>query len=1477
MAETSSQPAAKKSSKLKKILLIGGGGVVVVIALVLALAPTIAGSVAPGIIESKAGEAIPGHVKVSKTSFSWGGPQVIGPLTLTDPNGKEVATLEFQASRGLMALAMNPLNTGEVVITGKADIVREADGTTNIERATVKPKPAGSGGGGASAPSNAPSSETKVPAGLKANIIVKALQVTYTDKTPGGASVALKDVNLNADVATGGPLNIDLSAKATQSASGAPATPGNVAVKAKIDNWSDASGRLTTDASTIDANVDIKSLPSALLEAFAGSAVQSGQLTRGLGDTVDLTIKAKGTMKDAKANLALAAQQMTANADVQYAANQLITSSPIQIQIKGAGLKALVPQIDAGLKEQNATLAQMPDVAITIDKLKVPYTIGAKSLDLRGMTADAIVALTPLRGTIKLDANAPTSPFTISALEARLATDDIAKGAHLTAKTDATLDGKPAGNVDVDLRVAGLLNDKGAPAGGLPTSIQGKAMIKSIATAIAQPFVSGLKLDLPADLGPTLDVEVMANSSPNAATTGGAIPPTDLDITIRSAGAQVAGALQIDDKSLRSRGQGLRVDLPRAGSLASRFVAPSTGWQVASPAATATVNIKTLNVPLVNNKPQLAKSVANVDVNLANWSVRSLAKAGSPPVDVQGFTLHLDKQATGAAHADLNGSMAHAGSPFTMNGGFDITGLFDSKGELTPALARPVGKVEIKTLPTALAGLFSPAADPATPSVKPLDLGKLVQDVAGRSANVTINSNAGAGPQSIAMDLTLRADRLAVDGGIDAAANEIKLRGLGTVVQLSPETVQGLLATFAPDVKGVPRLAGVSNLVINVAPLTLPLTADGKPDFAKAGIAAAEIKVQGKSIVDGLTMQNADGTTRPLGQVGIEDLSIEARAPLAALMGPVASGKGETTARLAGKVLGPNNAAIATLSGDVNAQVSEGKPAGALAANIKLAGIDTRAVENMLGQQGMLTGSMGDSLTVETKTTLAPPASAKAGQAFDFNQASINIETALTAPRLKTNGPLKLAVLPERLALSSPANLQLNADPSFVNRFLNPPPKAGAKPNANTLTLRQPANVTVAINKLALSRATPVAAGAKPPQGATLGPLKAGVFDLALNVAIPALAMGMTDGTAMNISNVSVNAQSGSGTGSPITFDVNIAQATVADRPPANNLKIAGNITDLASPAGEVQMDKARLTARGNLANIPTPLVDALAKQNGLLVDALGPTVSLELNANNFSLGGAPGGTLDIQTNSERVTSKIKGVTQDGAFVSQEPINVSILEISKALGARIVDGMPVVGSFEKSKDDKAGVITATNMRVPLDNDLRKLNGVVRLDLGTAKFGASDTFSKILQAVKIKDAGSIGRKLPPLDVTFTNGIATYPKYKLPLGEFTVETEGTIDMVNKHIDVVTWMPFGAVTEEATGLFKVKTGIGGLLNKIPVFNEATMLPFRTKGPLDKPTTAPDLELFAKNAVSNVVNPGDIGGKVEDLLKDVLKKPKK
>jgi hypothetical protein len=126
----------------------------------------------------------------------------------------------------------------------------------------------------------------------------------------------------------------------------------------------------------------------------------------------------------------------------------------------------------------------------------------------------------------------------------------------------------------------------------------------------------------------------------------------------------------------------------------------------------------------------------------------------------------------------------------------------------------------------------------------------------------------------------------------------------------------------------------------------------------------------------------------------------------------------------------------------------------------------------------------------------------------------------------------------------------------------------------------------------------------------------------------------------------------------------------------------------------------------------------------------------------------------------------------------------------------------------------------------------------------------------------------------MTVNIDKGVATYERWKLPLGEFTLETQGTVDLVNKRVDVVTWVPVGALTESAAGLFKAD--LGKILGDNPATQAATMLPFRTRGPYgdpnSKPRTEPDLDLFAKDVVKSL-RPERL---IEKGLNDLFGKPK-
>src|SRR6185295_8989335 len=120
MADTSISPdapvPAKKKHRLLKVVVV----LVLLVALLVLMAPTLAGFFAPGIVESQASKQIAGHVKVGKASFSWTGPQVIGPLTLSDSSGAQIAQVSVKCSVGLIGLARGKLDLGVVEITGQA-------------------------------------------------------------------------------------------------------------------------------------------------------------------------------------------------------------------------------------------------------------------------------------------------------------------------------------------------------------------------------------------------------------------------------------------------------------------------------------------------------------------------------------------------------------------------------------------------------------------------------------------------------------------------------------------------------------------------------------------------------------------------------------------------------------------------------------------------------------------------------------------------------------------------------------------------------------------------------------------------------------------------------------------------------------------------------------------------------------------------------------------------------------------------------------------------------------------------------------------------------------------------------------------------------------------------------------------------------------------------------------------------------------
>lgn len=444
-----------------------------------------------------------------------------------------------------------------------------------------------------------------------------------------------------------------------------------------------------------------------------------------------------------------------------------------------------------------------------------------------------------------------------------------------------------------------------------------------------------------------------------------------------------------------------------------------------------------------------------------------------------------------------------------------------------------------------------------------------------------------------------------------------------------------------------------------------------------------------------------------------------------------------------------------------------------------------------------------------------------------------------------------------------------------------------AKDLATKMKLLDAERVNLKLSKLSI--ALPRSEGTGDEAKQVVGPLKPGLFDLDVGFETPKLGLEVVqvskDGAAAfnpvraSFAGIRGSAKSiaptGANDGPGVQVDLNIdrvassevgsaanAQGPAAGKPSRINATISG----LADRAGVLNTSKAVISADVDVEDFPTPIADQLAGQNGLMTEVLGTSVSLQAKLRNVTTAatgaaGGQAGSLEATAKSPRASASIKGDVKDGAFIQTGKTQVVLTQISPALVQMLSGGLPIVDSLEKTAQDEPATIELSDFRAPLDQDLRKLNGRVAVDLGVARFTTKSVFGQLIKAAGGNETGMLGRKIEPFIVTAKSGVLDYQRFKLPLGEFNLETQGEVDLVGRQIRVTTYAPFFAIAEEALG--PIKLGLGG---KVDVINRNTMVPITTRGSLEGPKTEIDIGAFLKEVGGNVIS--GPGGLLEDLL---------
>jgi hypothetical protein len=303
----------------------------------------------------------------------------------------------------------------------------------------------------------------------------------------------------------------------------------------------------------------------------------------------------------------------------------------------------------------------------------------------------------------------------------------------------------------------------------------------------------------------------------------------------------------------------------------------------------------------------------------------------------------------------------------------------------------------------------------------------------------------------------------------------------------------------------------------------------------------------------------------------------------------------------------------------------------------------------------------------------------------------------------------------------------------------------------------------------------------------------------------------------------------------PVTLDADLAldddagSATVQVRSIETLTEIQGG----AEPSWSVTL---------NSAGLETRLVDALAAQDGLLLDVFGPTLELDVEVEEWKAGSA---RVQARLDSSNAQLTWSGQLQDGILMSTgetESLDARV-GITPLFQERIVGNLlPVLVGMEAVEGGEPALLEVTNFRMPLSagdrSALAGLQADVRLTLGKVRAAVLPDLAKLLSSEVHQLRPT---DLPVLDLKIRDGVVQLDKLPIEIEKTPVVFTGNYALVGRQMEFRCSVP----------LFGLRGEVGSVLNEARDYLDPNLaVPLRVRGNPSKPQIGIDGD-FLKQVV--------------------------
>ncbi|MFO1009728.1 MAG: hypothetical protein U1F29_06640 [Planctomycetota bacterium] len=1516
MSETTTPPPAQPRRGLFAFFFKSALGCAVfalglLLGLVLAL-PMLASGWARGAAEDFFREHHQGRLAVGAVSLAWFSEQRVTDAVLLDPEGKEVARASVTLPSLSALLRSGGTKLGTVWIQASADLVADDAGVTNLARALApRNAPTHTGGeqdadGGSTSSSSGLDTLAKLE--LELELTVQRLRWSDVETRRLGRPFELTGLVLRASAKPGAPITVKADAQVAGDA------PGSFAIDAKIN------GPITPGADwpfgKVEARGKLTGFSAALVDGLAG---QSGRLKELLGPAFDLEFTANDVTNE-RGELALElrapATTLTLAARVEdgvlrangarfldarialpraYLGAFVLPNLPAGSTLDfgaapepwSARIDAFEARIPSFAALDVAHLAPVLEAATLRATVSLPSAVGFSNAEtqrafgracaLEGTSLE--VALAPktaprvaLRTTLVANARSPVT-FTAASKDAWAA---LAKGEVPHVDGDFELDGVPVAALDAFLGTEGRL------ARGLGASLK-------LAVKLEDAGLDRGRLDARV-VAPQLTLEAPLQLA------GGRIGCADGQ-TVRMTLDAPAGWIEGWIAGVLPPGYELASDDGHVALTVTKLILPlpPTAASAASGAAPSTASAQTAAAG-ASDPIAFLRGATRATLKLELPSVRLATpetRAAKVPLRVFGGMLDVKLETSGAAQVivGLGLDTGPTGNVTLHADVDDVWALLPKDGKLAP---RPVtATLDVSNVASALLGAYA-GAETAELVGGPMALHVETEALDLVTGRFSAQFQAGHVGANLAGRLEERVLRCTGADAINVSAN------------LAPGEFERRVAPFLPAGAALTWSRASDAFLVEVRELELPL-----PDFLGGAPFALEPLLDGVRGKIGARLPAlawADEHTRAA-NVGV---SLE-RAVATVELGADRSAKVVFDAAVVADGRGTLHVET-TLLDPWFALRTPAKPLPPLDARVKLAGLSTRALDGFAGADGLVSKLLGPALDVDATLAGVTPDAGSVQLAAHSASMQLAFAGALQDGALVTRGDagLELALklpagwLEEQLSPKLPAGARLSvptdvqplalrvnhlrvvlpkgdpvaASPSAPGTNASAPtPSGGERKSAPGDRLKgvKPADVAQGTPKGA---AGANAAGANASEGAGLASALALVGGLALDLelTVPELvyADAKTDaaGRPVTIRGLKAEAKLAPDALPFVHVAATLGDGSVAD-PNASPAADASPTADASLGAGvlaadvraldplkvlaeEHGLDRFRVACDVSARGVPTALVDALAGQGGLLVEALGGRVEMSVKSESLSMQA---GALVADMASDLHHVHVEGAMQDGAFVitKQNGLDARV-GLGPVMNEKVVGRLvPMLVNLKKPEGSAPSILAVDAMSFPLDGNLRALDATVRIDLGEVTYALLPGLEQVFgNAVELKPT-----KLPAMTVPITKGVASYKDLKLKLAGTECAFSGSFDLVDLSMKLDTGVPLKLLGKKVSKeLEKVREYVSPDL----------VVPIEIRGAWNKPKIGIG-DGFVEKLVEDAAKKG-LGGLLEGLFDKKKKK---